>query len=352
MAPTSRAAPARAQRPTLEEVASLAGVSRATVSRVVNDSPRVSAELRDRVESAIRDLGYLPNLAARTLVTQRTMAVAVVMGESATRVFTDPFFGGIVRAATRELGRRGLQTIMLMVHDEQDRARVERYLAAGHVDGAVMFSLHRDDPLPLLTARIGLPTVLGGRPWTDADEADEAGSTYSVDVDNTGGARLAVEHLLGQGRRRIATITGPLDITAGLDRLDGYRAALRAAGLADDELVVGGAFTQAGGEAAVVELLARDPTLDAVFAASDQMAAGAIRALRRQGRTVPDDVAVVGFDDHLEIARWTEPPLTTVHQPIDEMGTKMVQLLTARIDGDESPRRVVLPTHLVRRESA
>src|SRR3954452_21471088 len=112
--PETRVRGLRPQRPTLEEVASRAGVSRATVSRVVNDSPRVSAQLRDRVESAIRDLGYLPNLAARALVTQRTMAVAVVMGESATRVFTDPFFGGIVRAATRELGRLGLQTIMLM----------------------------------------------------------------------------------------------------------------------------------------------------------------------------------------------------------------------------------------------
>ncbi|RKS71433.1 DNA-binding LacI/PurR family transcriptional regulator [Motilibacter peucedani] len=333
-------------RPTLEQVASLAGVSRATVSRVVNDSPRVAPDLREKVEAAIRQLGYVPNMAARSLATRRSNAIALVVGESASFVFSDPFFGGIVRTASREIARRGLQMVLLMAHDPADYTRVESYLEAGHVDGALLFSLHRVDDLPALAARIGLPVVVGGRPWNT-----DAGSWF-VDMDNRAGARLATEHLLGLGRRRIATITGPLDMTAGIDRLEGFVEAMGGHDAVDPDLVAHGAFTQESGEIATERLLERVPDLDAIFAASDLMAAGALRVLRRAGKQVPRDVAVVGFDDHDEIARWTEPSLTTIHQDIEEWVARMVTVLDELIRGEASERQVLLPTRLVVRESA
>jgi DNA-binding LacI/PurR family transcriptional regulator len=333
-------------RPTLEEVAVVAGVSRATVSRVVNDSPKVAPDLREKVEAAIRELGYVPNLAARNLATRRSNAVALVVGESASFIFSDPFFGGIVRTASREIARRGLQMVMLMAHDKDDYQRVEKYLEAGHVDGALLFSMHRDDDLPAIATRIGLPAVLGGRPWDPED------GNHFVDMDNRGGARLATEHLLAIGRVRVATITGPLDMTAGIDRLAGYTEALGGPERVDPALVEHGAFTQESGEVATERLLERVPDLDGLFVASDLMAAGALRVLRRAGRSVPRDVAVVGFDDHDQIARWTEPPLTTVHQDVDGWVTRTIEVLTARISGAEIERQVLLPTRLVVRESA
>ena len=320
------------------------GVSRATVSRVVNGSPKVSARVRERVEATIRALGYTPNLAARTLVTQRTEAIAVVVGEPATRLFADPFIGGIVRSAAHGLSAKDLQMVLLMVHDSRDHERIERFLAGGHVDGAIMFSLHRDDPLPGVVRRLALPTVFGGRPW------GEQGDALFVDTDNRGGAQAAVRHLVEAGRTRIATITGPPDQVAAIDRLDGYRDVVGAD--SDPGLIEPGDFTQAAGEAAMSSLLARQPDLDAVFAASDLMAAGALRVLRRAGRRVPDDVAVVGFDDHLEIAPWTEPPLTTMHQSIDELGETMVELLIASLHGEADPQPVILASRLVIRASA
>lgn len=336
----------RGTRPTLEQVALLAGVSRATVSRVVNDSPKVAPDLREKVEAAIRELGYVPNIAARNLATRRSNALAVVVGESASLVFNDPYFGGIVRTASREIGKLGMQMVLLMAHDQSDYERIERYLSAGHVDGALLFSLHRDDALPAIAARIGLPVVMQGRPWSAED------GCYFVDADNRAGARRAVEHLVASGRRTIATITGPLDMTAGIDRLEGFLEALGGSAAVDPDLVAHGAFTQESGEACAERLLQRVPGLDAIFAASDLMAAGALRALRRAGRRVPEDIALVGFDNHEQIAHWTEPPLTTVHQDVEEQVTIMVNVLNDVLAGTESPYHVVLPTRLVVRESA
>ncbi|WP_130492986.1 LacI family DNA-binding transcriptional regulator [Motilibacter rhizosphaerae] len=336
--------PAQQQRPTLEEVAASAGVSRATVSRVVNNSPTVAPHLRERVEQAIRELGYRPNLAARSLVTRRTGAVGVVVAESAEFVFADPFFGPIVRAASRELARTGRQMVLLLAQDEQDHERIAQYLEGGHVDGALLFSLHRNDPLPEVAARLGLPVVLQGRPW------DAGPLRHWVDNDNRGGGRTATRYLLEQGRSRIATITGPLDMPAAVDRLSGYREAL--GNQFDDRLVVAGDFRQESGEAGMRELLERAPDIDGVFAASDLMAVGALRALRRSGRKVPEDVAVVGFDDHAALDEWTDPPLTSVHQDIDGAVVQMVSLLGLMLDGEEAPQHVVLPTRLVVRASA
>lgn len=332
-------------RPTLEAVADRAGVSRGTVSRVINDSPRVSEQARRVVLAAIEELGYVPNHAARTLVTRRTDTVALVVSESEERVFTEPFFAGIVRGTGTELSAAGMQLLLAITNTPDDRRRLERYLTGQHVDGVLMLSMHAEDDLPRAVAARGIPLVLGGRP------AGCAISTY-VDADNAGGARGAVRHLAGRGCRRIATICGPADMQAGLDRLAGYRAGLDAAGLRyDEDLVAPGDFSGDSGAAAMAELLTRAPDLDAVFAASDPMAVAAIRVLRTHGRSVPDDVAVIGFDDS-SIAEHCDPPLTSVHQPLVDMGRQMAQLLIGQRAGMPEPAPVILPTHLSVRESA
>ncbi|MEU1511252.1 LacI family DNA-binding transcriptional regulator [Streptomyces sp. NPDC005811] len=337
-----------AQRPTLEAVAARAGVSRATVSRVVNGGDGVREPLVERVRRAVEELGYVPNQAARSLVTRRHGAVAVVIAEPETRVFADPFFALQLRGISKELTAQDNQLVLLLTEGRDDHTRVARYLAGGHVDGALVFSLHLDDPLPGLIRGAGLPTVFGGRPgWSDG----EAGVAY-VDSDNRGGAREAVRHLVGLGRTRIAHLTGPLDQTSAADRLDGYRDVM---GAADPRLVVESDFTPGGGERAMRALLERRPDVDAVFAANDLTASGALRVLRERGRRVPEDVAVVGFDDMLPVAEATDPPLTTVRQDIEEMGRIMARLLLRRLDprtSDETPAGVVLPTTLVRRASA
>ncbi|MER7399696.1 LacI family DNA-binding transcriptional regulator [Streptomyces sp. NPDC000151] len=336
-------------RPTLEAVAALAGVSRATVSRVVNGGPGVRAEIREQVRQAITELGYVPNSAARSLVTRRTGAVAVVIAEPETRVFSDPFFAQQLRGIGRELGAADTQLLLMMVDSDRDHERIGRYLSGGHVDGALMFSLHRADPLPAMAAASGLPTVFGGRPdWSD--EGRPGARPLYVDTDNRDGARQAVRHLLARGRRRIAVITGPLDQTSAQDRLDGYREALAPAP-ADPLLIADGSFTAEGGERAMAELIDRVPDLDAVFACSDLMATGALRTLRARGLRVPADVAVVGYDD-LAPAAWADPPLTTVRQDVQEMGRLMARLLLRRLasgDADLSP--VVTPATLIVRDS-
>jgi len=333
-----------APRPTLEAVAARAGVSRATVSRVVNGGDGVREPLVERVRRAVEELGYVPNQAARSLVTRRHDAIAVVVAEPETRVFADPFFALQLRGISKELTAHDNQLVLLLTEGRDDHARVGRYLAGGHVDGALVFSLHLDDPLPGLIQRAGIPTVFGGRPgWRDGTGEE----VVYVDSDNRGGARDAVRHLVGLGRSRVAHITGALDQTSAVDRLEGYRDVI---GDVDARLVVEGDFTPAGGERAMRELLDRCPDVDAVFAANDLTASGALRVLREHGRRAPDDVAVIGFDDMLPIAEQTDPPLTTIRQDIEEMGRLMARLLLK--GAGDAMSGVVLPTTLVRRASA
>ncbi|MET9958445.1 LacI family DNA-binding transcriptional regulator [Streptomyces sp. NPDC006326] len=340
-------------RPTLEAVAERAGVSRATVSRVVNGGDGVRPHLADKVREAVRELGYVPNPAARTLVTRRTGAVAVIIAEPEVRIFSDPFFSRQLRGISKELTAHDTQLVLLLVEDRGDYDRIERYLAGGHVDGALAFSLHAEDPLPAITRRIGMPTVYGGRPGWTAGAAGSGAVAY-VDADNRGGAREAVRYLLDQGRQQVAHIAGPLDQTSAVDRLDGYRDVLLDA---DPALIAEGDFTVAGGARAMAELLERCPRLDAVFAGNDLMATGALRVLRERGLSVPGDVALVGFDDAEPVAETADPPLTTVRQDIEGMGRMMARLLlrildTGRQEGRALPASVITATSLVRRASA
>ncbi|HVL54092.1 MAG TPA: LacI family DNA-binding transcriptional regulator [Vitreimonas sp.] len=329
---------------TLDQVARAAGVSRATVSRVVNGNPKVAPNVRKTVQRAVERLGYVPNRAARSLVTRRSDSVGLVIAEPAGRLFEDPFFPRLLRQISAELSAHELQLVLLMPQSTRDEHRIERYLAAGHVDGALLVSLHGDDPLPSQLAAHGLPVVVGGRPPRTA-------RVSFVDVDNVQGARSAVDHLVALGRQRIGTITGPVDMPAGLDRLTGYRDGLRAAGIAGGaSLEERGDFTLEGGEAATQRLLAAHPDVDGLFVASDLMAVGALRVLRGAGRRVPQDVAVVGFDD--SVAPTLDPPLTSVRQPIEEMGREMVRLLIDQVaQPSPVPRRVILDTRLVIRHS-
>jgi DNA-binding LacI/PurR family transcriptional regulator len=330
---------------TLDEVARVAGVSRATVSRVVNGNPKVRRDARRAVERAVDRLGYIPNPAARSLVTRRSDSVGLVIAEPAGRLFEDPFFPRLLRGVGAELSVRGLQLVLLMPQSGPDGSRVERYVASGHVDGVLLASLHGDDPLPAHLAARGIPVVVGGRPPRGAEVS-------YVDVDNVHGARTAVDHLVARGRRKIATITGPLDMAVGIDRRAGYREALAAAGLEmDTALEAAGDFTHEAGATAMRGLLDVAPDLDGVFVASDVMAVGALRELRAAGRRVPEDVALVGFDD--SIAATLDPPLTSIRQPIEDMGREMVRLL---LDQAAAPggvaRRVILATQLVKRRSS
>ncbi|MCG5218618.1 LacI family DNA-binding transcriptional regulator [Streptosporangium sp. KLBMP 9127] len=330
------------KRPTLEAVAVRAGVSKSSVSRVVNGETTVAPEIRDLVLHAVRELGYVPNSTARNLATKRTNTIAIIISDPpAGLVSDDPMFSAVVRAASRELEAAGKQVALMLAGSPESQRRVEQYVAAGHVDGALLVSMHGADPLPALIARMGIPVVSHGRlaaPWL---------MPY-VDNDNLGGAAQAVRHLLDQGRRRIATISGPLDMPAAQDRLSAYRDVLKDSGRRS--IMAVGDFTRVSGADAMGQLLEDDPGLDAVFAANDLIAIGALRTLRRSGRRVPDDVAVVGFDD-IEAALYTDPALTTVRSSMGDQAAATARLLLGLFDGGPADP-VIMPTGLVVRESA
>lgn len=339
-------------RPTLEEVAARAGVGRGTVSRVINGSPRVSEATRAAVEAAVAELGYVPNTAARALAANRTDAIALVVPEPETRFFTEPYFSDMLRGVGAALSDTEMQLLLIFAGSDRERQRLAQYLAAHRVDGVLLVSVHADDPLPDMLSQLEIPAVISG-----PRSADE--TLTSVDSDNYGGARQAVEHLVSRGRRTVAHITGRLDVYGAQRRVDGYRDSLREAGHQVDELLIEpGDFSEGGGRRAMEALLERRPDLDAVFAASDVTAAGARQALREAGRRIPGDVALVGYDDSA-IARHMEPPLTSVRQPIEEMGRAMTDLLLREV-ADRRPsatrelerRQMVLATELVERASS
>jgi DNA-binding LacI/PurR family transcriptional regulator len=330
------------KRVTLEEVGRVAGVSRATVSRVVNGVASVDEAIREVVEQAIAATGYQPNLAARSLVTRRADAIALVLpGES--RILGDPFFGQVVTGVTSVLDPLGIH-LVLMTTKTGTRDQVITDLRRGRLDGVILLHTDGDDPLPEQLVGSHLPVVLSSRPPRPLP------ITY-VDVNQSAGAALAAEHLAGLGRRKLATISGPLDTSAGHDRLAGFHE--RAAELGHPEKIcVEGDFTRESGMAAAERLLDEHPDVDGLFIASDLMAHGAFPVLRRHGRRVPDDIAVVGFDDS-SAALSCDPPLTTVRQPVEDMGAEMARQLLRQIAEPDTPVTTVVfePTLVVRRSA-
>jgi DNA-binding LacI/PurR family transcriptional regulator len=331
--------------PKLADVARLARVSSATASRVLTGSAQVSPQTRHKVEEAMASLGYVRNRAPRGgAPMRRAGSIAFVVCEENVKLFADPFFARMLWSISKELASADLQVVLLALHSSKTFDTGSRYLRSGHVDGAVIVSMH--GRLPLNPESLGIPVVFIGRPMPGGEEL-----SY-VDADNLGGAQRAVRHLIDGGRSQVATIAGPPDMAPGVDRLLGYRKAMTSAGLDDRGLIVYGDFSPASGEHALYRLLDRRPNIQAVFAASDLMAAGALRALHGSGRRVPYDVAVVGFGDEM-LAQHTDPPLTTMRQPIDAMGAQAAREILARISKpSRDPCHVVLDTELVLRDSA
>ncbi|WP_207916990.1 LacI family DNA-binding transcriptional regulator [Micromonospora sp. KC723] len=330
------------RQPTLDEVAERAGVSRSAASRVINKAPHVSRATRDAVERAIKEMGYLPNRTARALATQQTGIVALAVSHDDPELFADPFFAQVIVGVSAALEETDLHLLLCLASSGRGRSRLTNLLHTRGVDGIMLMALHGDDPLTHIARRAGLPTVYGGRPLNFEPQ-------WYVESDNLGGARLATEYLISLGRTRIVTIAGPMSTDVGRARHRGYREAMIMAGLTPYATAEGD-FTETGGAAAMKTLLDSHPDLDAIFAASDNMAAGALRVLLDAGRSVPADVAVVGFDD-LGIAERTDPPLTTVHQSVQALGKEMTRMLVELIAGHEPPS-IILPTKLVLRDSA
>lgn len=330
------------RKPTIRDVAAAAGVSHGTVSRVINGGHWVSPKSRTAVEEAIRVTGYTANHHARSLATGRANSLAFLLTEPQHLLFADPTFSLLLRGAAEALAQRSMTLVLLVAGTPAERDNVAHFVSAGHVDGVLLISSHESEPLldSLIAAHV--PTVSCGVPI--GHQSDVA----TVAVDEVGSAREMTRYLRERGHRRIAMIAGPADTPGGRYRLVGFREQMGAE--FDPELVEVGDYSSDSGAAAMTRILERTRDIDAVFAASDLMAAGAVTALRKAGLRVPEDVAVAGFDDS-GLAATHEPPLTTMRQPWERLSHEMVALLLDVIDG--APRTAItLPTTLVVRESA
>lgn len=337
--PTNKGKP---RKPTIRDVAAAAGVSRGTVSRVLNGGHWVSPAAREAVEAAIASTGYYANHHARSLATGRADSVAFLLTEPHQLLFDDPTFPVLLRGAAEALAKHRKTLVLLVAGTPEERENVAQFVGAGHVDGVLLISPHERDPLLESLVESGIPTVAVGIP------IGFQGRLTTVSIDEEKSARTATRHLVELGRKRIALITGPADTPGGRYREVGYREEL--GDRFDPDLVEVGDYSRQSGADAMARLLERTPDIDAVFAASDRMAVGAMSTAQKLGRKVPDDIAVVGFDDS-GMAATVEPPLTTMRQPFGEISATMVRLLLDLIEGREA-ESVLLDTELIRRETA
>ena len=330
---------------TLEDIARQAGVSRSTVSRVVNQSPDVSEDVRQRVLGVIQSTGYQPHAAARALASQHSWTIGLLLPQSVSSFFTDPYYPHLTKGIAQACNQYNYTLALFLVGTKADEEKIfPRLSRPGFVDGVIIQSGHHGEQWIIgrfVDAK--LPLVIAGRPF-------RSDNVSYIDIDNVNAANTAVSHLIRLGRRRIAMINGPTTSTVGVDRKEGYLNALKERGLQPNQaLVVESDFTEAGGYYSMQRLLPLKP--DAVFAASDIMALGAMRAAREAGLRVPDDMAFVGFDD-LPLSSLFDVQLTTVRQPVVQFGAKAVDLLIDLIEhGMYPPRHVILGTELVIRGS-
>lgn len=329
---------------TLEDIAKQAGVSRSTVSRVVNDHPNVRADVRARVLQVIRRTGYHPHAAARTLASQRSWMIGLVLPRSVSAFFTDPYFPHLTQGIAQACNQHNYTLGLFLVGSKEDEEKIiPRVSRRGFLDGILLQTGQLGEQLIDQLVDSKIPLVIVGRPF------HAEGVSY-IDVDNVDAAYNAVSHLIRLGYRRVATITGPENNTTSIDRKEGYLRALAERGRTlDPALMAEGDFTEASGYYAMQRLLPARP--DAVFAASDIMAVGAMRAAREAGLGIPDEVAFVGFDD-LPLSPQPSPTLTTVRQPVNQFGSAAVEILVDLIqNGIRPPRRVMMVTELIIRES-
>jgi LacI family transcriptional regulator len=332
-------------RPTmnLEEVARLSGFSRSTVSRVINNDPNVSQTTREKVLTIVKQVNFQPNIVARSLAAGRTRILGLIIPRGVSELFTDPYFPTQIQGVASACNNNDYSVMLWVAEPEYERRKMSHFIHNHLIDGVIVSSMLMDDPVVQSLVDSTLPFVLIGRHPADA-------RVSYVDVDNRSSTRDAVIHLLRLGHRRVGVVTGPQTMISGYDRLQGYYDGLRSRGIAiDPDLIVEGDYTETGGYTAAQRLLPRKP--DSIFASSDAMAVGALRALREVGLRVPEDIAVVGFDD-MPFASRSEPPLTTIRQPVYRMGVTAVEILLDLIENpDSSPRRIVLPTELVIRST-
>lgn len=329
---------------TLEDIAKQSGVSRSTVSRVVNNHPNVSEDVRKRVKEVINKTGYQPHAAARTLASQRSWMLGLVLPRSVSSFFADPYFPRLTQGIAQACNQYNYTLGLFLISTKEDEEAIfPRVSRKGLLDGILLQSDQLGDQLTDQIIQSKIPLVIIGRPFYNKNVS-------YIDVDNVNGAFTAVSHLIRLGYQRIGTITGVSTRTVSLDRKEGYIKALTERGRnIDESLIVEGDFTEAGGYYAMQQLLPNKP--DAVFAASDIMAIGAMRAIREAGLRVPEDIALVGFDD-LPLATMPEPRLTTIRQPVYQFGVKAVEILLDLIEnGIEPPRRIIMDTELIIRNS-
>ena len=329
---------------TLEDVARVAGVSRATASRVVRGDAGVSGAKVDAVRAAVEALRYVPNRAARSLVTHRSDTIALIVPEPDVRVFSDPFFARIVQSITKSLEDTHIQLVMAFADRTGAHQRLRSFLANGHVDGAIVVSHHQIPGQIETFLRAMVPIVFIGRP------ANSTSAVNWVDVENREGGRKAARRIFERGARKIAIITGALDMVAAQDRLEGFISELALLGVTPR--VVEGDFTSESGAHAGAQLvpLIEAGEVEAVFASSDMMAVAAMGVWRGRGIGVPDDVQVVSFDDS-EAARQAEPPLTSLTNPVDTLGAGATRMLRDLMDHEDTERPLIIPTQLVERLS-
>lgn len=328
---------------TLEDIGRLAGVSRSTVSRVINHQASVSPDVRARVEEVIQRTGYAPNVAARSLVSGRTGVIGLVIPSRVHALFEDPYFARLIQGISAASNQSGTTLSLFLFQNEEEESQLyPRVVTSRFLDGLIITATRMADPLLARISQGEIPVVMVGKP-------DVEGISY-VDVDNHGGARRAATHLCGLGYERIGLVGAPVSTTAGVDRLNGFIEGLALCGKAlHPDLRRDGDFTESGGYMAMQHLIPHQP--DAVFVASDTMAVGVLRALRDRGIQVPQDVAVVGFDG-LSASESSVPSLTTIRQPVSETGARAVDMLHDLVAGvAEAPVTQVMPVELVIRES-
>lgn len=330
-------------RPTLEDVAREAGVSRATVSRVVRNDTGVASDTVQRVQAAVAALGYVPNSAARTLASGAASTVAVVVPEPDARVFSDPFFGFTISGISHALSSTAFQLVMAFAPTEGFPTATTQFLLAGGVAGAIVVSHHRADGLATAIANLPLPSVFLGAPLVSEHLP---GDVHTVDTDNRGGGILAAHRMIAQHIRRPASISGPLDMAASVERLEGWQETLRSIGL--EPVHVEGDFTLDSGRECMEQLLDMHPNIDGVFIASDLMALGAVPVARRRGRIPGENLQVIAFDD---FAGAKGQDLTAVRNPAVELGTEAAGMLLDLIDGKDPASPRILPTTLTIRSS-
>lgn len=331
-------------RPTIVDVARAAGVSRATAARVMAGAKNVDATMTAAVEREARQLGYEANSAARVLRGGKAGAIGLVIALNELDSLQGSFFTAVLKGAAKGLSAGEVQPVLLPA-DHDDRERIPRFLRSGAVDGAIVILQHEITHLVQSLNDAPVPIAWVGRPRGEVNDR-----AIIVDSDNLGGGVLAARALIESGRTRLGIITGPQDMEPARDRARGWQEELARCGIAPGPIVHGD-FTVDGGAAAMARLLQRAPDLDGVFASSDLMASGAIRVLQASGRDVPTAVSVIGFDD-VVVAASSNPPLTTIRQPLEDMGRVAAESLIALISGRPVERDLILPTTLVRRESA